>query len=62
MGVLILILILTVILEYVQKLFQMERFVGLSLKQGMENPGIGESGNLGIGGIVLIYNTNLYLN
>ena len=65
MGVLI--LILTVILEYVQKLFQMERFVGLSLKQGMENPGIGESGNLGIGesgnrGIVLIYNTNLYLN
>jgi hypothetical protein len=37
----------------------MERFVWLSLKQGMENPGIGESGNPGI---VLIYNTNLYLN
>ena len=55
--ILILILILTVILEYVQQLFQMERFVGLSLKQGMENRGIGESG-----GIVLIYNTNLYLN
>ena len=57
--ILILIIILTVILEYVQKLFQMERFVGLSLKQGMENPG---SGNQRIGGIVLIYNTNLYLN
>ena len=57
--ILILILILTVILKYVQKLFQMERFVGLSLKQGMENPGIGESGNQRI---VLIYNTNLYLN
>jgi hypothetical protein len=56
----VLILILTVILEYVQKLFQMQRFVGLSLKQGMENPGIfGESGNRGI---VLIYNNNLYLN
>jgi hypothetical protein len=53
----------------------MERFVGLSLKQGMENPGIEESRNLGIResgnpgigesgnrGIVLIYNTNLYLN
>jgi hypothetical protein len=37
----VLIPILTVILEYVQKLFQMERFVGLSLKQGMENPEIG---------------------
>ena len=47
MGVLI--LILTVILEYVQKLFQMERFVGLSLKQGMENRGIRESGNPAIG-------------